>query len=90
MLDTMRSTRSGSTGRLRNMSPSQAEYTVARTYVEWLCDLPWSTGSIDKIDLQEVRDILVTTGTPQESGPGVPLSQHIGPLPNLPKALAKV
>ena len=44
--------------RLRNMSPSQAEYTVARTYVEWLCDLPWSRSSIDKIDLKEVRDIL--------------------------------
>lgn len=44
--------------RLRNMSPSQAEYTVARTYVEWLCDLPWARSSIDKIDLKEVRDIL--------------------------------
>ena len=44
--------------RLRNMSPSQAEYTVARTYVEWLCDLPWARSSMDKIDLKEVRDIL--------------------------------
>jgi ATP-dependent Lon protease len=44
--------------RLRHMNPSQAEYTVARTYVEWLCDLPWAVSSIDKIDLQEVRDIL--------------------------------
>jgi ATP-dependent Lon protease len=44
--------------RLRNMSPSQAEYTVARTYVEWLCDLPWSKASVDKIDLSEVRRIL--------------------------------
>ena len=44
--------------RLRNMSPSQAEYTVARTYVEWLCDLPWARSSIDKIDLKEVREIL--------------------------------
>ncbi len=44
--------------RLRNMSPSQAEYTVSRTYVEWLCDLPWDVASIDKIDLNEVREIL--------------------------------
>ncbi|MEM6531484.1 MAG: endopeptidase La [Myxococcota bacterium] len=44
--------------RLRNMSPSQAEYTVARTYLEWLCDLPWNDASTDKIDLKEVRDIL--------------------------------
>lgn len=44
--------------RLRNMSPSQAEYTVARTYVEWLCDLPWATSSDDKIDLKEVQGVL--------------------------------
>ncbi len=44
--------------RLRNMSPSQAEYTVARTYLEWLCDLPWNEASKDSIDLKEVRDIL--------------------------------
>ena len=44
--------------RLRNMSPSQAEYTVSRTYVEWLCDLPWSKSSDDKINLEEVRGIL--------------------------------
>ena len=44
--------------RLRTMSPSQAEYTVARTYVEWICDLPWKKASRDKIKLDEVRDIL--------------------------------
>jgi len=38
----------------------------------------------------KVRDILIKTGTPQEAGPGVPLGQHIGPQPNLVKALAKV
>ncbi len=44
--------------RLRNMSSSQAEYTVARTYLEWLCDLPWSSETTDKLDLAEVRKIL--------------------------------
>ena len=44
--------------RLRNMSPSQAEYTVSRTYVEWLCDLPWNQASLDKINLTEVRETL--------------------------------
>ncbi len=34
----------------------------------------------------KVRSILMSTGTPQEAGPGVPLSQRIGPLPNLAKA----
>jgi subtilisin family serine protease len=38
----------------------------------------------------KVRDILVSTGTPQQAGPGVPLSQHIGPLPNLREAVKKV
>jgi subtilisin family serine protease len=38
----------------------------------------------------KIRSILVATGTPQVPGPGVPLSQHIGPLPNLPKAMAQV
>ena len=38
----------------------------------------------------KVRGILMATGTPQEAGPGVPLSQHIGPLPNLAEAMTKV
>jgi subtilisin family serine protease len=38
----------------------------------------------------KVRSILMATGTPQEAGPGVPLTQHIGPQPNLPKAMAQV
>jgi len=39
---------------------------------------------------KRVRDILVATGTPQQAGPGVPLTQHIGPLPNLVEAMKKV
>ncbi len=39
---------------------------------------------------QKVRSILMKTGTPQVTGPGVPLTQHIGPQPNLLKALAAV
>ena len=38
----------------------------------------------------QVRKILMATGTPQVAGPGVPLTQRIGPLPNLPKALKQV
>jgi hypothetical protein len=38
----------------------------------------------------KVRKILVNTGTPQRPGPGVPLSQHIGPLPSLPRAMKRV
>lgn len=39
---------------------------------------------------KKVRDILVSTGTPQVAGPGVPVSQHIGPQPNLVAAMKKV
>jgi subtilisin family serine protease len=38
----------------------------------------------------KVRQILMDTGTPQQQGPGVPLTQHIGPLPNLPLAMQQV
>lgn len=38
----------------------------------------------------KVRNILMATGTPQQAGPGVPLTQPIGPQPNLPKAMAQV
>ena len=43
--------------RLR-MQPSSAEYTVTRTYLEWLVELPWSISTEDHIELQEVRRCL--------------------------------
>jgi subtilisin family serine protease len=39
---------------------------------------------------KKVRNILIATGTRQKAGPGVPLSQHIGPLPDLVAAMKKV
>lgn len=39
---------------------------------------------------QQVRALLMKTGTPQQNGPGVPVSQRIGPLPNLVKALGSM
>ena len=44
--------------RLKVMQPSSAEYTVTRTYLEWLVEMPWVVGTEDKIDIQEARDIL--------------------------------
>ena len=38
----------------------------------------------------KVRQILMKTGTPQQPGPGVPVIQNIGPLPDLPKAMTLV
>ena len=44
--------------RLKVMQPSSAEYTVTRTYLEWLVELPWSVSTEDKLDIQAARDIL--------------------------------
>ncbi len=44
--------------RLKGMQPSSAEYTVTRTYLEWLVELPWSISTDDHIELKEVRQCL--------------------------------
>ncbi len=44
--------------RLKGMQPSSAEYTVTRTYLEWLVELPWAISTDDRIELPEVRRCL--------------------------------
>ncbi|MBI4816946.1 MAG: endopeptidase La [Deltaproteobacteria bacterium] len=44
--------------RLRQMPSSSSEYTVGRTYLEWIADLPWKKTTIDKLDIQNVREVL--------------------------------
>ncbi len=44
--------------RMTNMQPSQAEYTVARTYLDWLADLPWAKSSKDNLNLDNAKKIL--------------------------------
>jgi len=44
--------------RLRSIQPSSPEYTVARTYLEWLADLPWQKTTVDNHDIARARDIL--------------------------------
>ncbi len=44
--------------RLQKMHPSAAEYTVARTYLDWLVDIPWSVSSKDVIDIKQARQVL--------------------------------
>jgi ATP-dependent Lon protease len=45
-------------GRLERMHPDASEATIVRTYLEWLCDLPWARGSTDKLDLVEAKKVL--------------------------------
>src|SRR5579871_1174056 len=46
--------------RLKGMQAASAEYTVTRTYLEWLVELPWSKRTTDRLDLAEARAILDT------------------------------
>ncbi len=44
--------------RLGRMNPQSAEYTVSRTYLEWILDVPWGKISEDKHDLADAKRIL--------------------------------
>src|SRR4029450_1678163 len=45
-------------GRLARMSPAAAEYTVTRTYLDWLVTLPWNVLTTEKIDIIKAREVL--------------------------------
>ncbi|HEX9366708.1 MAG TPA: endopeptidase La, partial [Vicinamibacterales bacterium] len=44
--------------RLSKMPVAAAEYTVSRTYVDWLVALPWSKRTDDSIDLKHTKQVL--------------------------------
>jgi ATP-dependent Lon protease len=44
--------------RLQRMNEAAAEYSMIRTYLDWLIELPWSKESEDRIDIAEARKIL--------------------------------
>ena len=44
--------------RLGGMSPQAAEYSVIKTYLDWLIDLPWSKASEDQSDIGRARAVL--------------------------------
>jgi ATP-dependent Lon protease len=44
--------------RLAEMSPAAAEYTISRTYIDWLIFLPWSKETKDNMDLENAIKIL--------------------------------
>ncbi len=44
--------------RLAKMPPGAAEYTVARTYLDWLIAVPWSKSTRDNLDIEKARKVL--------------------------------
>lgn len=44
--------------RLSKMHTSSAEYTVTRTYIEWLLDLPWAISTEDNLDIDQAEKVL--------------------------------
>ena len=45
-------------GRLGRMSPAAAEYTVSRTYLDWLVTLPWNVLTTERVDIARARQVL--------------------------------
>ncbi len=44
--------------RLEQMQPESAEAAVIRSYLDWIVDLPWSSGSRDRLDVKKASMIL--------------------------------
>jgi ATP-dependent Lon protease len=44
--------------RMASMNAASSEYQVARTYVEWLADLPWKKKTPDRLDVAQARQVL--------------------------------
>ena len=44
--------------RLSKMSTMSAEYTVSRTYIDWLAELPWSNATEDNLNIADANRIL--------------------------------
>ncbi len=44
--------------RLAGMPPQAAEYSMIKTYLDWMVDLPWSVLSEDRLDIENARKVL--------------------------------
>jgi ATP-dependent Lon protease len=44
--------------RLERMSDSSAEYSMVRTYLDWLLEIPWKAPEPDAIDVAQARQVL--------------------------------
>jgi len=44
--------------RLEMMNPMMPDYNVARTYIDWILDLPWNEYTVDNLDIVRAERIL--------------------------------
>jgi ATP-dependent Lon protease len=44
--------------KMRQVGASSPEHSIARTYLEWLLDIPWDTRTVDTLDVSAARAIL--------------------------------
>ncbi len=44
--------------RLRHMHPAAAEYSVARTYIDWILSLPWQVTTVDNLRIKAAARVL--------------------------------
>jgi ATP-dependent Lon protease len=44
--------------RLEKMPPQAAEYSVIKTYLDWLTDMPWQIATEDQLDIAHARQVL--------------------------------
>ena len=44
--------------RLSKIPPASPEYSVIRTYLDWVCELPWSVQTSDRLDINKAQRIL--------------------------------
>jgi ATP-dependent Lon protease len=48
----------GELDRLSKIPPVSPEYSVIRTYLDWVCELPWSVSTVDKLDINAAERVL--------------------------------
>ena len=44
--------------RMRRMPPAAAEYSVIKTYLDWLTGLPWNVATEDSLDIKRAKEVL--------------------------------
>ena len=44
--------------RMEKMPPQAAEYSVIKTYLDWLTDMPWQVATEDQLDIPHAREVL--------------------------------